>query len=100
LVYAGADDDDENYTGIRITLNGPRDPSLRDAWLKKGFKPNSIMWIQNGKPIASVNYARGSFESLKLPLIAVGAIDDMRINGELENGNILEHVARWAKSSA
>lgn len=99
LAYAGADDDEDTYTGIRITLAGPEDKGLREAWLKAGNRPNSISWVQNGKTKFSLNYQRGGPEVIKMPLIVIGALNDMKLSGKLSDGSVLDHIGAWAGAS-
>lgn len=100
FAFAGADDDEETYTGIRITLNGPEDRNLRDAWLKRGNRPNSVSWVIDGKPAVSFNFNRGGPEVLKMPLIAIGAINDMKLSGKLQDPSAVNLVAGWFQSAA
>lgn len=99
LAFAGGDDDERTYTGLRITLNGPEDKNLRDAWMKRGNRPNSISFVVDGKPVFSLNFNRGGPEVLKMPLIAVGAINDMKLNGKLQNTSLIDQMAGWAQAS-
>lgn len=97
LVYGQDKQDDPNYTGFRITLAGPKNKDLNDAWKKQGNRPGSIEWVQGGKVRAAINYARGGPESLKTALISLGTIDDMRLNGTLKNPDVIENVGQYLK---
>jgi hypothetical protein len=97
LVYGQEKQDDPNYTGFRVTLAGPKDKNLRDAWKKQGHRPGSIEWVQNGKVRGAVNYARGGPESAKTALIALGTLDDMRLNGTLQNPDVVNNVGEYMK---
>jgi len=94
---AGMDDDDDydKHTGFHFTGYGPKDRNLRDAWLKAGNRPYTIEWMDKGKVKAAISYARGGPEILKLPAAAVGALDDMRLNGQLEDKNVVENFGNW-----
>jgi hypothetical protein len=99
-LFLSQDQDDPNYTGPRITLDGPKDRGLREAWLKLGNRPGSVEWVVNGRVKSAVNYARGGPESLKLPFVAIGALDDMRLNGTLGSDNVVENTGSWLKTMA
>lgn len=99
-LFLSQDQEDPNYTGPRITLDGPKDRGLREAWLKRGNRPGSVEWVSGGQVKAAVNYARGGPESLKLPFVAIGALDDMRLNGTLGSDNVAENVGSWVKTMA
>jgi hypothetical protein len=79
LIALKPDDDEE---GLVITGSGPEDRGLREAWLKKGNRPNTIQWVDNkGNVRFSVPYARGGFDHLNLPFTLVGTMDDMKLKG-------------------
>lgn len=99
-LFLSRDQNDPNYTGPRVTLYGPKNANLRDSWLKGGNKPGSLEWVENGKVRFSLNYSRGGPESLKLPLVAIGALDDMKLNGTLGKENAVEGVGDYLKTLA
>jgi hypothetical protein len=80
ILLALKPDDDEE--GLVITGSGPEDRGLREAWLKKGNRPNNIQWVdKKGNVRFSVPYARGGFDHLNLPFTLVGTMDDMKLKG-------------------
>lgn len=97
LVYGQEKQDDPHYTGFRVTLAGPKAQGLKDAWKKAGNRPGSIEWVQDGKVRAAINYARGGPESVKTALIALGTLDDMRLNGHLQNKDVIENAGEYLK---
>lgn len=100
LIYNQATkQDDPNYTGFRVTLAGPKNAVLRGVWKEQGNRAGAIEWVQNGKVVAALDYARGGPESLKIPLIALGTLNDMHLNGTLENKDVVENVGEYLKEA-
>jgi hypothetical protein len=72
------DDDDEKGTFTYITGNGPVNKNLRDAWIKKGFQPHSIHFVNPfNKKFITVPLTRiGEF--IMYPFIIAAGIDDAK----------------------
>lgn len=97
LIYSQDKQNDPNYSGFRITLQGPKNKALNDVWKKNGNRAGSIEYVKNGKVVTALNYARGGPESLKAALLTLGTMDDMRLNGMLQNGSVLENSGEYIK---
>lgn len=54
LMGKGSSDDDagKEPLSVFVTGDGPHNQNLRDAWLKRGFRQNSLMMFVGGKAIA------------------------------------------------
>lgn len=71
----------DDKEGMTITGNGPTNPAMREAWLKQ-HKAGHIEWRnKQGHVIVSIPYTRGGFDHLATPLTAIGALEDMDLNG-------------------
>ena len=73
--------DDEDGV-FNVTLAGPVNKTEYDAWYKMGNRRGSIQ-LNVGDRVFSLNWARGPLEPLKVALMLVGAVDDMRLNRKL-----------------
>jgi hypothetical protein len=78
-IKALGDDEDEFFN---VTLAGPVNKTEYDAWYKMGNRRGSIQ-LNIGDRVFSLNWARGPLEPLKVALMLVGAVDDMRLNRKL-----------------
>jgi hypothetical protein len=78
-LQALSDDEDEF---LNVTLAGPVNKTEYDAWYKMGNRKGSIQ-LKFGDMTANINWARGPLEPLKVALMLVGAMDDMRLNRKM-----------------
>lgn len=73
---------DKDEDGLVVTGAGPKDKGLKEAWLKKGNRPNSIQWRDaKGNVRWAIPAARGGFDHLNLLFTLVGTLDDMELQG-------------------
>jgi hypothetical protein len=84
LLFKG-DEDDE---GFNVTLAGPSNKTEQDAWRKKGHRQGSFEYVTKDGKVISLNWARGPLEPFKIAALAVGALDDMRLNRKLGDKNL------------
>jgi len=84
LLFKG-DEDDE---GFNVTLAGPSNKTEQDAWRKKGHRQGSFEYVTKDGKVISFNWARGPLEPFKIAALAVGALDDMRLNRKLGDKNL------------
>lgn len=68
------DDDDDKPFKFYVTGKGPENQALKDAWIKKGFKPYALIFEANGYKLP-VNLGRLG-ESLAWTFAFGGALDD------------------------
>lgn len=74
------DDEDDDY--VVVTGAGPENNQQREAWLKQGHKPGMIEFRDGkGNVIVALPYTRGGFDHLAPALTAMGALDDMDLDG-------------------
>lgn len=75
MAFSSADDDDDKE-GFRlyITGAGPKNKNLRDAWLKRGFKPYAMNFVVNGRHVTIPLTRVG--EALMFPFMIPAALDD------------------------
>jgi hypothetical protein len=71
-----ADDQSKKAFFINATGNGPKNKTLRDAWLKAGYKPYSLIIGLNGKVAANLPITRVG-GVLAWPLGLSAAMDDV-----------------------
>lgn len=84
---------DKDGAGFDITGAGPQGKGERDAWAKQGHHIGAIEYRgSDGKVIAALPWARGGFESWKIPALLLGTLNDMKLNGKLHS----EKDAEWA----
>lgn len=70
------DDSDKKKFGMYVTGHGPKNKTLRDAWDKKGFKPNSLVVVVDGKVRGNIPITRVG-GALAWPLGLSAAHDDI-----------------------
>lgn len=87
-----SDDDDESP--FNVTLIGPTNKTELDAWKKAGHRQGSIE-IRVGDKIVALNAMRGPFEPLKIALLMVGAMDDMRLNRKENDGEFAQYFSEY-----
>ena len=85
------DDDDQPFN---VTLIGPTNKTELDAWKKAGHRQGSIE-VRVGDKIISLNAMRGPFEPLKIALLMVGAMDDMRLNRKENDGEFAQYLSEY-----
>jgi hypothetical protein len=86
LMLKSLDDDEDE--GFNVTLAGPSAKTEQDAWRKRGHRQGSIEYVSKDGGIVSLNWARGLLEPWKIGMLAVGAVDDMRLNRKLGDKNL------------
>lgn len=75
--HTSADDDvDKAKYGVYVTGHGPRNKTLRDAWDKQGFKPNSIVVVIDGKVRGNIPITRVG-GALAWPMGLAASHDDL-----------------------
>lgn len=91
------DDEDKNEWGFDINGAGPKDPKLREAWLKKGHRQNA-MELRTPWGFASIPWGRGGFEGISMMMLPMAAVKDMQLNGiDPAKG---ENIGRYAGAMA
>jgi hypothetical protein len=86
-----SDDDDEPFN---VTLMGPTNKTELDAWKKAGHRQGSIE-VRVGDKIVALNVMRGPLEPLKIALLMVGAMDDMRLNRKENDGEFAQYFSEY-----
>jgi hypothetical protein len=87
----GDDDDDAIFN---VTLAGPTPKTENDAWKKAGHRQGSVE-IRVGNKIIALNAMRGPMEPLKIGLLMVGAMDDMRLNRKENDGEFGQYFSEY-----
>ena len=99
--------DDEDDDLFNVTLTGPTNKTELDAWKKAGHRQGSIE-MRVGDKIVALNVMRGPLEPLKIALLMVGAMDDMRLNRKENDGEFAQYFSEymsamlsgWSKQAA
>lgn len=86
LALKEIDDDDEE--GFNVTLAGPSNKTEQDAWRKQGHRQGALEYVTSEGRVVSLNWARGVLEPWKIAFLAIGALDDMRLNRKLGDENL------------
>jgi hypothetical protein len=87
-------DDDDDDAAFNVTLIGPTNKTEQDAWKKAGHRPGS-MEFRVGDKIVALNVMRGPMEPLKIALLMVGAMDDMRLNRKENDGEFAQYFSEY-----
>lgn len=88
---------DDEGQGITVTGAGPKNPAEREAWLKRGHHVQSIE-MRVGDTIVAIPWGNGGVESLQGPMMALGAANDMHLNGGVPKDKV-EAVGAYIHSS-
>jgi len=94
------DQEDEEGEGLYITLGGPSNKTEYDAWYARGFRKFSFCYKTKDGSVAAVPYGRGMGEVLKMPLMLLGAFDDMRLNKKLGDREDMSSIIEYLNSAA
>ena len=86
--------DDDDDSPFNVTLIGPTNKTELDAWKKAGHRQGSIE-VRVGDKIVSLNAMRGPLEPLKIALLMVGAMDDMRLNRKENDGEFGQYLSEY-----
>ena len=86
--------DDDDDSPFNVTLMGPTNKTELDAWKKAGHRQGSIE-VRVGDKIVALNAMRGPLEPLKIALLMVGAMDDMRLNRKENDGEFAQYFSEY-----
>lgn len=74
--HTSDDDAEKRNFAMYATGEGPENRTLRDAWLKRGYKPFSLNVVAGGRVVASIPITRVG-EIFAYPLGMAAALDDV-----------------------
>lgn len=89
--------EDKDKPVFNVTGSGPKDKNLRDAWEKQGHHTNSVE-LQVGDNIVAIPYGRAGLEGMQIPMAALGALDDAKLNSSADpkKAELLGRYAHYA----